>query len=265
VKLCRFELREAPGLVRSGIVHGAKVYETDGANPIAVHEADAIRPLPPVGQPGSVRYFRTSKELHLDLLDETSPIFAYLNPTSIIGPSKIIPFPTLSGAVDFEPCIGAVMAASGANIPVELADDMILGYTLAIAVALRDVERQERALCLGPGRSFDTAIALGPVLTTPDELEETIESEERGKRFALSAVARVNGVELRRGAVQDLPFTFAEAIAAASESCAVREGDLILLGPLVWPGDADEQRLSPDDQVQCAVERLGTLSLKLAL
>ena len=107
---------------------------------------------------------------------------------------------------------------------------------------------------------------MGPVLTTPDELEETISSEERGRRFELEAVARVNGIELRRGNANELPLTFAEAISAASESCMVRAGDLFLIGPVAIPTDGeDEQRLSPDDQIQIAVERLGTLSMKLAL
>ena len=265
MKLCRFELRDAPGQVRSGIVHGAKVYETDGSNPIAVYEAEDIRPLPPIGQPGSVRLFRTPASLPFDLSLDTAPVFSYLNPASIIGPSKIVPYPQASAAVDFEPYIAAVIATGGSNIPVEVADETILGFSLVTAIVLRDAERQEKAAGVGPGRSFDVALALGPVLTTPDELDETISSEERGKRYQLEAVARVNGIELRRGNASELPLTFAEAISAASESCMVRAGDLFLIGPIAIPTDGEDQRLSPDDQIQIAVERLGTLSMKLAL
>lgn len=265
MKLCRFELREAPGQVRSGIVHGAKVYETDGSNPIAVYEAEDIRPLPPIGQPGCVRLFRTPSALPFDLSLDAAPVFSYLNPASIIGPSKIVPFPQAGAAVDFEPFVAAVIATGGSNIPLEVADETILGFSLVTAIVLRDSERAERAAGVGPGRSMDVALALGPVLTTPDELEDSINSEERGRRYELDAVARVNGVELRRGNLSELPLTFAEAISAASESCLVREGDLFLLGPIAIPTDGEEQRLSPDDQIQIAVERLGTLSMKLAL
>lgn len=264
VKLCRFELRDAPGQIRSGIVHGAKVYETDGSNPIAVYEAEDIRPLPPIGQPGSVRLFRTPASLDFELSQDNSPTFSYLNPASIIGPSKIVPYPYSSAAVDFEPYVAAVIATGGSNIPVELADETILGFSLVTAIILRDAERIEKAAGSGPGKSMDVALALGPVLTTPDELEETISSEETGKRYQLEAVARVNGIEQRRGNANELPITFAQAIAAASETCPVRAGDLFLIGPVAIPTDGD-QGLSPDDQVQIAVERLGTLSLKLSL
>lgn len=265
MKLCRFELREAPGQVRAGIVHGAKVYETDGSNPVAVHEAEDIRPLPPVGQPGSVRIFRCKSSLPLDLAEEATPVFSYLNPSAIIGPSKIVPYPQISGAVDFEPYLAAVVATGGSHIPVEVADDTLLGFSIVTAVVLRDAERAESAAGAGPGRSFDVALALGPVLTTPDELEDSLVSDERGKRYSLEVVARVNGVEMRRGNVNELPMTVAEAISVASESCPVRAGDVILIGPIAFSIDGEDQRLSPDDQVQVAVERLGTLSLKLAL
>ena len=45
MKLCRFELKSTPGEVRSGIVYNGKIYETAGAEPVAVHEAEAVRPL----------------------------------------------------------------------------------------------------------------------------------------------------------------------------------------------------------------------------
>lgn len=260
MKLCRFELRESPGVVRSGIVHGAKVYETDGANPIAVHEAEDIRPLPPVGQPSSVRLVVPSSEPETD----SQPLFAYLNPSSLIGPSKIIPYPAMSGSVDYEAYLCAVMANPGANIPLEYADDMILGYSILLAVVLQDIRRQERSAGIGPGRSFDTAMALGPVLTTPDELEDFVAAETDGKRFELNVVTRVAGVEMRRGNTIDLPFSFAQAISAASETVALRAGDIFAMGPIASAIESPEPMLAPVSDLQVSVEHLGTLSLKLS-
>jgi 2-keto-4-pentenoate hydratase/2-oxohepta-3-ene-1,7-dioic acid hydratase in catechol pathway len=258
VKLCRFELKSAPGETRSGIVHNGKVYETDGANPIAIHEAEDIRPLSPVGQPPTIRVFRCIPGL-IDA-DET-PAYFYASSTALTGASPIIPRPEFVAELDYEPYIVAVMAAEGANVPIEEADDLILGYTLMNILVGRDVERHEKRVGAGPGRSYDIAIPIGPVLTTPEELEETVQSEEFGRRFKLTAVTRVNGVEKRRGDVEMLPFTFAQAISTASETAHLRTGDIIALGPIALADAPDA--LTPGDEVQLAVERLGTLAFRI--
>jgi 2-keto-4-pentenoate hydratase/2-oxohepta-3-ene-1,7-dioic acid hydratase in catechol pathway len=255
VKLCRFELKSNPGEIRSGIVYNGKVYETDGSEPVAIHEADAVRPLAPTGTPSSLRVFRTPDEPTEDLF------YTYANPNSLIGASQIVPEPEYSGALDFEAYIAVVIASDGHKIPVEEADGYILGYTLVNFLVTRDVERAEKAAGMGPGRSYDLAAAIGPVLTTPDEMEEVIVDSDDGRRFKLTAVARINGVERRRGDVEDLPYTLDKMISAASESCPLRTGDIICAGPITDPGDGI--LLSSGDEIQIAVEKLGTLALKI--
>ena len=239
-------------------MHNGRVYETDGANPVAVHEADQIRPLSPVGQPPSMRVFRCRPGL-IDA-DET-PAYFYAAPTALLGASPIIPVPEFVLELDYEPYIAAVIAVDGHNVPVEDADDVILGYTLVNMLVSRDAERHERRVGAGPGRSYDIAIPVGPVLTTPDEMEDVVETAEHGRRFKLTAVTRVNGIERRRGDILDLPFTFAQAISAASETTPVRAGDLIALGPIALGENGDY--LASGDEVQVAVEKLGTLALRV--
>lgn len=258
MKLCRFELKAAPGEIRSGIVYSGKVYETDGANPIAVHEADQIRPLSPVGQPPTIRVFRSLPGL---IEPDETPAYFYASSTALTGASPIIPKPEFVAELDFEPYVVAVIATDGANVSIEDADDLILGYSLMNALVARDVERHERRAGAGPGRSYDIAIPIGPVLTTPDEFEDVIESSENGRTFSLTAVARVNGVEKRRGNFAELPFSFAQTISTASETAALRTGDLIALGPIAF-GEGPEN-LGPGDEVQLAVERLGTLAFRI--
>ncbi len=266
MKLCRFELKTNPGEARSGIVYGAKIYETDGANPIATHEADAVRPLPPVGLPPSIRLFDLDG-IAVDTLlgeDRPAPLFGYGNPAAIIGPSMIVPLPVFSGAVDFQTYVAAVIAQPGINIPLDQADEFILGVTLCTVLVAKDVERQEKRAGIGPGRSRDFTIAIGPVLTTPDELDEVVTDDSRGRRYKLAATVKVNGVEVRKGNLEELALTLAEAIEGASESCTLRAGDLIAIGPIA-PRFDGESVLDPGDEIQLAVERLGTLSLKISL
>lgn len=265
VKLCRFELKSSPGQARSGIVYGAKIYETDGANPIGTYEAEDVRPLSPVGLPPSIRFFDPSGVAVETLMGEEkpAPFFTYGNPACIIGPSMIVPLPGFSNAVDFQNYIAVVIAQPGMNVPLEQADEMVLGLTLCTVLVARDVERDEKRVGVGAGRSRDFTIALGPVLTTPDELEEVVTDDSRGRRYKLAATAKLNGLEVRIGDVEDLGCTIAEAIVGASESVMLMAGDVLAIGPLAPP--TGDTILDPGDEIQIAVERLGTLSLKIAL
>ena len=104
--------------------------------------------------------------------------------------------------------------------------------------------------------------ALGPVLTTPEELEDVITDESAGRRYKLSAVTRVNGVERRRGDAENFRFTVAQCLAASSQSTPLRAGEIIAIGPLVNP-EENSSPLSEGDEIQISVEKLGTLSLKI--
>ncbi len=258
VKLCRFELKSSPGEVRSGIVYSGKVYETNGIESIGVHEADQIRPLSPVGTPPTFRIFRTLPGL---IEADETPAYFYGSSTALVGASPIIPKPEFVSELDYEPYIVAVIESDGLNISVEDADSYVIGYTLMNALVARDVERHEKRVGAGPGRSFDIGIPIGPVLTTPDEMDDAVETAEFGKRFRLPVVTRVNGVEKKRGDIIDLPFTFAQAISTASETAPLRAGDIIALGPIAF-GDSAES-LSAGDEVQVAVDRLGTLAFRI--
>lgn len=255
MKLCRFELKSNPGDIRSGIVYNGKVYETDGSNPVAIHEAEDVRPLAPTGTPPSLRIFRSAPGVE-------EPYYVYGNPHTLVGASPIIPYPEFVSNLDFETYVAVVIANDAMNIPVAEADDVILGYTLVNMLVARDVERAERTAGCGPGRSFDIAAAIGPVLTTPDEMVDAIVDEEDGRRFKLTAVGRVNGIEKRRGDVADLPWTLDKLISFASESCPLRAGDILCAGPISLP-EVEPEPLTAGDEVQLAVEKLGTLALKI--
>jgi fumarylacetoacetate (FAA) hydrolase len=254
-------LLAVPGEVKSGIVYSGKIYETDGSNPIAVHEAADVRPLPPVGQPPTVRFFRFS-DADLAQDGDAFPLYFYGNPTSLIAASQIVPRLDLTAELDYEPYMAVVIAQGGFNIPVEEADGYILGYTILNALVMRDVERAEAREGTGPGRSRDYAMALGPVLTTPEELDDALIDEAKGRRHKLSAVAKVNGVERRRGDVEELPYSFAQLISTASETSMLKAGDVIAAGPLVRP-EEPFVALEPGDEIQISVEKLGMIATKV--
>lgn len=260
MKLCRFEPIAEPDSVRTGIVHGGRIYETDGTNPVAVHEASDVRPLSPIGRPPTVRFFRNPTRIGTRLTNDEAELLPYLfgNPSALIGPSQTIEAPSYIQDLQFEPYVAAVVAAPVYRIPVDQADGAILGFTVVnLFVGRGLIQRSESA------RSYDFAAAIGPVLTTPEELDDFLVDEEFGRRFKLEIIGRVNGIERNRGNLEDLPITFAQAIAVASEAAPLAEGDLIAAGPIGGWSDADSG-LEPGDEIQVAVENLGTLSTKVA-
>ncbi|MGV3614256.1 MAG: fumarylacetoacetate hydrolase family protein [Fimbriimonas sp.] len=262
MKLCRFELKTSPGEVRSGMVHAGRIYETDGASAVAVHEAADVRPLAPIPHAPSVRVFRTDLQPEIVRGDDAEdPLYFYANPTVLSGASTAFPYPEWCTELSVFPAVAVALVGDVPRVEFEEADDTILGYTLMLLLVARDVERRERRFSV-LGRSHDIGGVMGPVLTTPDELDEEVQDAEFGRRFELEASLRVNGVERGRGTMGDFPFTFAQAIAAASLTAPLRAGDIFAFGPVAEPDEPIA--LDPGDQVQVAVDKLGTLTLNIA-
>lgn len=256
MKLFRFELKAEPGTARSGMVFNGRIYETEGGEAAAIHEPSDVRPLSPVPQPGSLRFFRNQNQ---PFEEEADPAFFYGNPAAVVGASTVVNAPAYLGELTFEAYLAAVLVVGGYDIPVEEADDHVLGVTIMLAIVDRASARREGIF----GRSHDLGVGLGPVVTTPDELDGLVVDQSFGRRYKLSAAGRVNGVDRARGDAEDLPFTVAQAISAASRSCTLREGDVLALGPLC--DVPDDLRLEGGDEITVAVENLGALSLKLSL
>lgn len=258
MKLLRFELASAPGYTRSGIVHGGKVYETDGEKAIGVHEWSDVVPFLPTGQPPSYRMFRLGDEDEVWLRDEKSrPGYFYLNPATLIPPNRALSMPLFTDDLGYEPQLCAVIATGGAGIGVEEADAFILGLTVANTFVARDLARGDSS-----ARARDFSTALGPFLTTPEELDDVVIDDSRGRRYRLDAVIRVNGEEVGRENLGELPYTFAELASYASETCGLQPGDLIGMGPIGLAG-SKRLHLEAGDEVHVNVERLGALVTRI--
>ncbi len=261
MKLCRFELKSSPGEIRSGLVYSGKIYETDGEQSIAVYEAEQVRPLSPVGRPPSLRVFRVTDGNVPVTSGDGLPLFFHANPTSLYGPSQSIPRPISVAHLDFEPYLVGIVGSEGLQIPIEMGDNVMLGFTLALLLVSRDLQREESELGSSIGRSMDIGGVIGPVVTTPDDLDEALSEEIPARKYSLAVVTRINSVEVGRGEIADLPISFAQMVAAASESGPVRSGDLLAIGPIAKSDTS--VFLESGDDIQVSVEHLGTLSMKI--
>lgn len=268
MKLCRFDLLSSPGKPRSGVVYAGKVYETDGTDPVAIFEVGETRLLSPIGHPPSIRFFESlpGEGDWVALSEGRSAAkelsFTYLNPATAIGPSTELMPCAISEEISFKVCIGAIVSEPGLRIPSEQADAYILGLTLVTVFYAADLDRIERMRGHPIARSHDVGIAVGPAITTPDELDNSLVQDLAGRRYAIPVAASVDGDEVARFNMEALPFTMAEALAFASESCPVVAGDLIVAAL----GTTDLERpLVPGSEVRVTSDWLGTLANRVPM
>lgn len=275
MKLLRFRLGDDPR-PRTGILHDDVVYETDGTNPLGQHSMADVSLLVPI-IPTSFRDFQafeahvlnTRRRFGRDHVPPEwyeAPTFFFESTAAFLGPEAHLVTPSYTSQLDFELEVGAVIGKAGIDIPVEVADEHILGFTIINDWSARDVQRRESRLGLGPGKAKDFATSLGPFIVTPEELADKVVDTTRGNRYELSMTAEVGETLVSQGNLRDMYWTFAELISHASQSCPLIEGDLIGSGAcgsgcLLEHGD---DFLDPGDVVTLTVERLGSLRNHIA-
>ena len=190
------------------------------------------------------------------------PVFYFTNPHSIFGPEDVIPYPAYTSALDYELEIAVVIGKAGMNIKAEEADQHIFGYTIFNDWSARDVQRAEMKVGLGPAKGKDFASSLGPLIVTREALADR--AVGRAGVYDLEMRARVNGVEMSKGNLKDIFWSFGEIIARASQSVTLQPGDVIGSGTvgtgcLLELTKANGPWLNAGDVVELDVEEIGIL------
>ena len=252
----------------------AAAAEAARKDPRDVHELDAVRLCAPIPRPPTVRDFyafeqhvRTARQrrgLEMEPDWYELPVFYFSNPYAIGGPDADVAIPPGSNDMDYELEVAAVVGRGGADLDPEDAEKRVAGYCVMNDWSARDVQRREMKLSMGPVKGKDFATSIGPVLVTPDELEDA----RRGRSYDLTMTASVNGVEYSRASLADIFWSFGEMIAYASRGTRVEAGDVIgsgtcgtgcILELSMVHGAERYPWLRPGDVVELSVDRLGTL------
>lgn len=236
MKFTQFELVEEPGKRRAGMAYEGKFYETDGANAIGVHDAIAVRLLTPINRPWSVRFF---EPFSLD--------FVYANPHSMFGPNEDLKLIVGVDNVVVVPCLAFVIGGAGVMVDPRTADDLVLGLTLVNSY--RTSEPGARALDLG--------FSIGPVITTPDEFDDSVTADMKGRRYRTTIKTRHNSIESDPISLADLSYNPAEVAAWASLTSTLREGDLFAM-ELCEPIPLDR-----GDEFATVADKLGVLTNRI--
>jgi 2-keto-4-pentenoate hydratase/2-oxohepta-3-ene-1,7-dioic acid hydratase in catechol pathway len=209
----------------------------------------AVRLLAPLRAPNSVRHFRAYG-------DAPIPVFYKGNRRSIAGDGDDVRRPSYAEHLDYEIAVAAVVGRAARDLTEDEARAAVFGYLVVNDWAARDVERDETACLLGPGKARDFATSFGPVLVTPDEWDP-----DAGHEMTVS----VDGEVWSRGSSAGRRWTFAQLLAHAS-----RDEDLYptdVLGSGTFPGGSGAEagrRLSPGQTVTLAVAGLGSLTNRIA-
>lgn len=203
------------------------------------------------------------------------PVFYFTNHNSIIGPGEIVCMPDHFHKLDFELEASIVICKPGKNIKASEADEYIGGYMIMNDMSARGLQLEEMKLNLGPAKGKDFATVIGPMLVTPDELEDfKIPAKENhtGNAYNLSMKCWVNGVQVSEGNLGDMDWTFAEIIERCSYGVQLYPGDVIGSGTVgtgcflelngtgkLNDPEYKEQWLQEGDEVEMEIEQLGRL------
>lgn len=200
------------------------------------------------------------------------PIFYFSNADAFVGHGQPVVKPDGWVELDFELEVAAVVAKEGRDVPLERAEEYIQGYTIINDWSLRDLQRKEMKVGLGPAKAKDFATSIGPVVVSADELADA----RSGKGYDLQMVARVNGVEISRANWNTIHWSFAEMIVRASRNARIRPGDVIgsgtcgtgcilELGPETLQRKLNREQgwIIPGDVVELEIDRIGVLSNRI--
>jgi 2-keto-4-pentenoate hydratase/2-oxohepta-3-ene-1,7-dioic acid hydratase in catechol pathway len=178
------------------------------------------------------------------------PVYYKMNPVTVVGHEAEIPWPGGAEFMDYELELAIVIGRTGSDLGPDEVPAHVFGVTVMNDFSARDVQAREMASGFGPAKGKDFATALGPWITTMDELDAT----------HLMMLARVNGDEWSRGTTASLTWSLDEIVAFASKGEIVVPGQVIGTGTVgLGCGLELYRKLRPGDVVELGVEGIGTL------
>jgi len=212
-----------------------------------------VRLGPPVARPSKLiclgkNYLEHAQEGNFDAPEK--PLLFAKAPSALSGPTDPIVLPRSCGQVDWEVELAVVIGREGKRIHPDKAWDYIAGYTV-----MNDVSGREAQFGDGQwfrGKSFDTFAPLGPVLVTPDEIDDIRN---------LQLTARVDDQLMQTGNTGDLVFDIPRLLSYISEDITLLPGDVISTGTPAGVGIFRNPpiTLAAGNVVTCRIDAIGEL------
>lgn len=186
---------------------------------------------------------------HAEDLDETQPEEpgSFMKPTSsLFEPGGVIEMPPadIADDIDAEGELGLVFGKRCRDVPIEVFEDALLGYTVTLDMTALDVLRRNTRY-LQRSKSFDTFFSFGPVIVTKDEVQDVT---------ALEVVTNHNGREFSRDYVRNMRHRPDSLVALHTAVMTFEPGAILSTG---CPKGA---RIQPGDRVEGFVDGVGRIT-----
>jgi 2-keto-4-pentenoate hydratase/2-oxohepta-3-ene-1,7-dioic acid hydratase in catechol pathway len=181
---------------------------------------------------------------------------------TLADPGATVKISGVSERVDWEVELAAVIGRPAKNVSLDKALSHVAGYTAANDLSARDRGHRANISETSPfkadwikHKSFDGSCPLGPWIVPADDI---------GDPQNLGLKLWVNDVLKQDSNSKDMIFNLAEQIVQLSSGMTLHPGDLILTGTPAGVGSARGEFLKPGDVVKTWVEKIGTLTTRLA-
>ena len=183
-------------------------------------------------------------------------------PRALADPGQTVKISGVSDQVDWEVELAAVIGRAAKNVPEGKALDYVAGYTAANDLSARDRGRRANISDTSPfkadwtkHKSFDGSCPMGPWI---------VPARDVGDPQNLGLKLWVNDVLKQDSNSNDMIFNLAEQIAQLSSGMTLHPGDVVLTGTPAGVGSARGEFLKPGDVVRIWIEKIGTLTNKMA-
>jgi 2-keto-4-pentenoate hydratase/2-oxohepta-3-ene-1,7-dioic acid hydratase in catechol pathway len=233
-------------------------------------DPSAVKLLAPLPDPPKIlalagNYSRHITEVGLTLGLSDSPHKTtvprpFLMPsTVIIGHNEEIPWPAYSKEIDYEIELAVVIGKEAKCISPQTAKEYIVGYTIANDVSARSVTfakgRKERPwdefYDWLNGKWADGFLPIGPCIVTADEIENPQN---------LQMTLKINGQIRQNANTSEMIFNVYEIVSFLSYLMTLQPGDIIATGTPEGVAMASGNFLRAGDKIECAIEKIGTLT-----
>ena len=181
---------------------------------------------------------------------------------ALADPGATVKISGVSNEVDWEVELAAVIGRKARNVPQDKALSYVAGYTAANDLSSRDRGRRANVSETSPfkhdwtkHKTFEGSCPLGPWIVPAGDI---------GDPQNLGLKLWVNDALKQDSNTKDMIFNVAEQIERLSDGMTLYPGDLILTGTPAGVGSARGEFLKPGDVVKIWIEKIGTLTTKLA-
>jgi len=231
---------------------------------------EQVKLLAPIPQPSKVialagNYSEHIKEAGLSLGLSDSPRKTtvhrpFLKPTTVvIGPDEEIPWPAYSEQIDYEIELAVIIGQKAKYINPDDALNCVAGYTICNDVSARSVTfAKNRAKRPWDefydwliGKWADGFLPMGPYLLTCEEVKEPQN---------LAMQLKVNSEVRQKANTSQMIYPVADIVSFLSYIMTLEPGDIIATGTPSGVAMSTGKFLQPGDTIECAIEKLGTLT-----